>query len=89
MRNAAVLALALLSPLAHAACTCVCVGGQVRAICQSALDLRPICAPQICPITPPSIAPIPSPIVPPIGTTNCHPAQVWNGFQYVWRTVCS
>lgn len=75
---------------AAAACVCRCVNGEVQALCSSAIDIQPICAPQICPITPPSIAPIQQPRVPPIGTTNCRQAQVLNQRtgQYEWREVC-
>ncbi|MBM3512044.1 MAG: hypothetical protein FJX61_18190, partial [Alphaproteobacteria bacterium] len=61
---------------AEAACQCTCVNGRPRALCTSALDIPPICGPEICPIVPPSIAPINPPRVPPIGTQNCRQAQV-------------
>lgn len=75
---------------ATADCVCRCINGEVRALCSSAIDLQPICSPQVCPITPPSIAPIQQPYVPPVGTTNCRQAQVQNPRtgQYEWREVC-
>lgn len=80
----------MVSLSASAACQCVCVGGAVRALCTGALDLPPICAPQICPLVPPSIAPIQAPTIPPIGTQSCQQRQVVNPYtgQYQWRTVC-
>lgn len=82
--------LAISSTNADAACVCRCVGGEVRALCSSSIDLPPICAPQVCPITPPSVAPIQQPRVPPIGTTHCRQAQVLNPRtgHYEWREIC-
>jgi len=73
-----------------ASCHCACVNGQVRAICSSSIDLKPICAPRICPIKTPSIRPIQTPMVPPIGTSNCRKEQVYNDNtrRYEWRTIC-
>lgn len=82
--------LAAVSVGAYADCECQCVNGQVRALCSSPLDIRPICSPAICPFVPPSIQPIATPMIPPIGTRSCRPAQVLNPFtgQYEWKTVC-
>jgi len=55
----------------YAGCRCVCMDGQVQAVCSSTLDIAPICTPRICPIETPSIAPIRTPKVPPIGTSGC------------------
>ena len=75
---------------AFADCSCVCINGEVRAVCSSSLDIEPICPPRICPITPPSIPPIQTPRIPPIGTTNCVQKQVYNEYtrQYEWKEVC-
>ena len=75
----------------NAACQCRCVNGQVEAICQSAIDLKPICSPTICPIAPPSVRPVGPPTVPPVGTSQCHNQQVWdpNLGQYVWQRLCN
>jgi len=74
----------------HGACQCACVDGQVRPICENAIDLKPICAPQVCQLVPPSVRPIQAPIVPPIGTKSCQPQQVFNSASrtYEWRTLC-
>ena len=87
---AVALTLSLASQLASAACVCRCVGGEVKALCQSSIDLPPICAPQVCPIVPPAVAPIPAPRVPPIGTSSCKEVQVLNPVtnRYEWRSVC-
>jgi hypothetical protein len=76
--------------IASAECECACVNGTVQAICQSAIDLQPICAPTICPITPPAVTPIMAPQVPPIGTSQCAPRQVYDPAtgQYVWQDLC-
>ncbi len=75
---------------AFALCQCVCMNGEVRAICDSAIDLPPICAPSVCPIVPPSIPPIHVPDVPPVGTTHCYERQVYNyeTARYEWKEVC-
>lgn len=80
---------ALATP-ANARCVCRCINGQVQGVCDSAIDIPPICAPQICPMTSPSIAPIPKPTIPPLGTTSCRQVQVLNSRtnQYEWRQVC-
>mgnify|MGYP007125695713 FL=1 len=66
------------------------MNGDVQQICESTINLPPICAPQICPITPPSIAPIMPPTVPPIGTTDCEEKQVLNPYtgRYEWTRIC-
>ena len=75
---------------AQAGCSCQCVNGQVRALCSSAIDIKPICSPRVCPITPPSVKPIDTPSIPPIGTKVCTNMQVYNDvtFQYEWKKVC-
>jgi hypothetical protein len=83
--------LLLLSPLeAAAACQCACVNGSVQAVCSSAIDLPPICAPTICPIAPPSVRPIDTPRVPPIGASYCQNEQVLNPVtgRYEWQQIC-
>lgn len=74
----------------HSACECACVNGEVVALCESSIDLEPICSPRICPITPPSIRPIERPRVPPIGTSDCRNEQVYNEYtnRYEWKEVC-
>ena len=75
---------------AQASCSCKCVNGQVKALCSSSIDLKPICSPRVCPITPPSVKPIDTPSIPPIGTKVCTNKQVYNDatFQYEWKKVC-
>lgn len=84
------LALIAASQWASAACVCRCVNGEVKTLCESSIDLPPICAPQVCAIVPPSVAPIPAPRLPPIGTSACREVQVLNPAtgQYEWKTVC-
>jgi hypothetical protein len=76
---------------ATAGCVCQCVNGQVQAICQSAIDLKPMCSPTLCPLVPPSLKPIDSPRLPPLGTTHCHNQQVWNpqSGKYEWQQLCN
>ena len=73
---------------ANAACQCVCMNGNVEAVCSSSLDLQPICPPRICPIVPPAVRPIDPPRVPPIGASTCRSEQVWNGEEYEWVEIC-
>jgi hypothetical protein len=90
MKRLFILLATVLAASAHADCVCRCVNGQVRPICSNALDLPPICAPQLCALTPPSIAPLQMPSIPPLGTQNCREAQVLNPYsgRYEWRTLC-
>ncbi len=87
---ASVFALVLASSNASASCQCVCMNGEVRAICTSTLDIEPICSPRLCPQTPPSIEPIQRPRIPPIGTSKCVQKQIYNEYtrRYEWREVC-
>lgn len=83
--------LGLLAPTSGLAdCVCQCVNGQVVPLCDSTLDIKPICAPRICPITPPSVEPINPPVIPPIGTKTCSMEQVYNEWTgtYEWKQVC-
>ena len=82
--------LALTSSIAHAACECRCVGGQNRPICQSTLDMPPICPMTMCPIEPPALQPLASPQLPPLGTSACEMRQVYNpaSQQYQWQRLC-
>ena len=54
------------------------VNGSNQPICDSSIDLRPICGPKVCPIEPPSIKPINPPTIAPIGTKECIQEQVWD-----------
>ena len=71
-------------------CQCVCMEGEVQAVCSSTLDIKPICAPRVCPITPPAVEPVQTPRVPPIGTKTCVQKQVYNEITgaYEWKEVC-
>ena len=75
---------------ATAGCICVCMNGYNQPLCDSSLDIAPICPPRVCPIEPPSIKPITPPSIPPIGTSVCNDELVWDDYlaQYVWREVC-
>jgi hypothetical protein len=85
-------ALALLLPggaTANAACSCQCVDGQVQPLCQSAIDLPPVCAPTICPIAAPSLPPLTPPILAPLGTSQCSQAQICDpSGNCQWQQVC-
>ena len=80
----------LLAGSAEAACTCACVNGEMKPLCESSIEIAPICGPQICPIVPPSIAPIEVPRIPPLGASSCRQAQVFNQAtgEYRWQSVC-
>jgi hypothetical protein len=79
----------LLVPVTVSAdCQCLCINGEVEAVCSSSLDVRPVCAPRICPIVPPAVRPIDPPRVPPVGTSDCRSEQVWNGEAYEWVEIC-
>lgn len=55
----------LATRIVNADCRCVCMNGNVQAVCSSTLDVEPVCSPRVCPITPPSVEPIQRPRVPP------------------------
>ena len=87
---AAVFAL-LLTAEAQASCVCRCVDGEMQPLCDSSLDLPPICPLTICALVPPSVEPMqPLGILPP-GTSQCSQHQVLNPAtrQYEWRSVCN
>ncbi len=83
-------ALAGMASRADARCVCRCVNGAVEPICESPLDLPPICSLQICPLVPPAVTPIAPLTIPPVGTTSCQMQQVLNPAtgQYEWRQLC-
>jgi len=82
--------LLLIPSWALADCQCVCMNGQVQALCTSTLDIKPICSSRICPLQAPSIKPIQTPSIPPIGTNSCSQQQVYNEYtkRYEWKNVC-
>lgn len=84
------LAMPALAGRSDAACVCLCMDGRNQPICESAIDLKPICPPRVCPIAPPSVAPIQPPRVPPLGRSSCEQKQVLNPNtgRYEWREVC-
>ena len=94
MKALSILALLVCATLAtykaDAACNCVCINGEVRAVCSSTLDIEPICSSRVCPIVSPSVEPIQRPRVPPVGTTNCVQKQIYNERtrRYEWKEVC-
>ena len=75
---------------ASAACVCRCVDGENRPLCQSTIDLPPICPPKLCPLETPKLAPLDPPRLPPLGTTQCEQKQVLNPYtgKYEWRRIC-
>lgn len=83
-------ALAAMASPAGARCVCRCVNGAVEPICESPLDLPPICSLQVCPLVPPAVTPIAPLTIPPVGTTSCQMQQVLNPVtgQYEWRQLC-
>jgi hypothetical protein len=88
-----ILGLALAMPFAtHASCSCMCINGQVRAVCEKAKEIRPKCSPDTCPVVPPlSIAPVRSPKAASSSATNCQQVHVYDYStkQYSRRMVCS
>ena len=76
---------------ADASCVCRCVDGEVQPLCDSLIDLPPICTPTICSIVPPSIAPIQPTGIPPLGTSGCTQRQVLNPVtnRYEWLSICN
>jgi hypothetical protein len=75
---------------ASASCQCTCVNGQAKAICQSSLDVAPVCPPRVCAIPPPSMRPLDAPRTPPAAAKQCRMEQVLNraNNRYEWQQVC-
>ena len=90
MRSFLLAMLCMIASPSFADCVCACMNGDVVPLCESAIDLEPICAPRICPLTTPSIEPINPPTLAPLGTQNCSQQQVYNesSGQYEWQEVC-
>jgi hypothetical protein len=74
---------------AHADCECRCVNGKMRPVCESAMDMPPLCM-DLCPLPPADLPPLPPMQLPPLGTSHCSYKQVWdsNAGAYVWKQVC-
>jgi hypothetical protein len=85
----AVMALVAFSYEAKAECTCECVNGHVQPLCESSIDLPPLCPPTLCPLMSPSLAPLNPPTLPPLGTSECHQARICDQFGNCrWQQVC-
>lgn len=84
------LLLMLSGSAASAACVCRCVDGEVRPICGSSADARPVCAQNLCPMVSPS-RPLDLYPTQPIGRPGCTQQQVLNprSGQYEWRQICN
>lgn len=76
--------------LVRAECRCACVDGTVKAVCQSAAELPPICGAGLCGVAPPAIRPVGPRAVPPVGARTCSQHQVQNSItgRYEWQTLC-
>ncbi len=74
-----------------AACVCRCVDGEIQPLCDSSIDLPPICPITVCAMAPSSIKPIHPLGNLPIGTSQCSQRQILNPItrQYEWRSVCN
>ena len=73
----------------NAGCTCQCVNGRMQPLCDSAIDLPPLCPMQMCPPGQPSLAPLNPPTLPPLGTSSCRQAQICDNFgNCQWQQVC-
>ncbi len=68
----------LLTAEAHASCICRCVDGEMQPLCDSSIDLPPICPLTACAVVPPSVKPIQPLGIPPPGTSQCSQRQVLN-----------
>jgi hypothetical protein len=75
---------------AFASCQCTCVNGRAKAMCQSSLDVAPVCPPRVCAIPPPGVQPLDTPRMPPAGAKQCRMEQVLNraNNRYEWQQVC-
>jgi hypothetical protein len=78
------------TPSARADCVCRCMNGTMRALCQSTMEVPPVCGAAICPVVPPSVPPVESATLPPLGTSRCRNVQVLapESGNYEWKRVC-
>ena len=75
----------------QAACVCRCIDGEMQPLCESSVDVPPICPVTVCAMVPPAVRPIQPLGLPPLGTSQCSQRQVLNPAtrQYEWRSVCN
>lgn len=80
----------LLTAESRASCVCRCIDGEMQPLCESSIDVPPICPLTICALVPPAVTPIQPLVVPPVGTSQCSQRQVLNPTtrRYEWRNVC-
>ncbi len=80
----------LIGGRAEASCTCQCVDGEMRPLCENAVDLAPICPPAICPLADRSFVPLNPPTLPPLGTSSCRQARICDSYGNCrWQQVCN
>jgi len=81
----------LLTAESRAASVCRCVDGEMQPLCESSVDVPPVCPVAVCAIVPPPVRPIQPLGIPPLGTSQCSQRQVLNPTtrQYEWRSVCN
>jgi hypothetical protein len=74
----------------RASCVCRCIDGEMQPLCESSIDVPPVCPVTICALVPPSVTPMQPPVVPPVGTSQYSQRQVLNPTtrRYEWRSVC-
>src|ERR1044072_1106133 len=72
---------------AYGLCACQCVDGQMRAVCTSTIEHRPLCPPSVCPLPPPTISPANPRSSSPTNPRGCVQQQVMNpdNKRYEWR----
>ncbi len=80
----------VLAPEASASCVCRCVGGEMQPLCDSSIDIPPLCPAATCALPPPSIAPVAPLRLPPLGASHCSQQQVLNPHtsRYEWHRLC-
>ena len=62
----------------------------MRPACDSAAELRPICAPRACASEQPAISPLPGHRIRPLGKARCAPARVYDeaSGNFEWVRLC-
>jgi hypothetical protein len=69
-------------------CICLCVDGDLQPVCDSPLDLQPICGYEMCGNPPPALKPLEPIQLPPLGTSKCGLKQVKIGGVWQWVSIC-
>lgn len=74
---------------AEAACTCLCVDGQMQPVCDDGNNRPMVCRPAVCKPSKPSVAPVLPPNIKSLDGSTCRQVQVCDvSGKCVWEQAC-